>query len=142
VTYELTLTPPHCRPRPNDYDDWDLPRQSKRAGRAWAEIFAHLSPDQQRTIVNRMVVGTARAKARRLGRPSPIFLTADGRALPAALGGDGRGPEHLGREVEPVDPNCDALKLAAEAIRAQLREIDPDHPLVRVKLAPSKKRTG
>ena len=124
MTTRLTVTPRYCRPRPNPYDDDQLPRQAAYAGRGWAETFHRLSAAEQRKVVVRMMIGTARYKARRTGRPDPIFLDEYGRPLSAELGGDGRGVEALGEEVQPSDPNHPDLQKAAEWVRAQLKAID------------------
>ena len=57
-------------------------------------------------------------------------MTAEGDALPREFGGDGLGPADIGREVEAVDPYHPDIQRAAERIKAQLRGIDPDHPLL------------
>jgi hypothetical protein len=136
VTYRLTVTPPHCRPRPNPYDDDQLPRQAAYAGRCSAETFHRLSPAEQRKIVVRMMTGLAQYNAHRAGKPPPIFLDEYGRPLSPELGGDCRGVEALGEEVTPSDPSHPDLQKAAEWVKAQLKEIN------RNSLPPPAKKTG
>jgi hypothetical protein len=75
-----------------------------------------LSPEQQRAIVAKMIVGAARANARRLGRPPPIILDLDGNPYPGSL-----GPEAIGKELPTPDPNHPAIEATAERIKTQLR---------------------
>jgi hypothetical protein len=119
--------------------------QQERGGQAWAERFRNMTPAEQRKVIARCVAGAISYQARRAGKPAPIILEADFRALngggfelipgtekplPVALGGDGRGLEAAGREVEPPDPDHVDIWAAAERIKAQLREIDPNPPLL------------
>ena len=55
------------------YDLEVLPKQAGTAGRFWAEDFARLSTQEQRTIIAKMTVGTLRYWARRMGYPEPII---------------------------------------------------------------------
>jgi hypothetical protein len=90
----------------------------------------------------RMMIGFARYQARKAGKPPPIFLDAEGQALPSELGGDGRGPEAIGNEASCPDPNHPNIQLAAEHIKAQLRLIDPNHPLLGDRLPPLPAKTA
>jgi hypothetical protein len=80
-----------------------------------------------------------------MNRPPPILLTADlrplegggfelipgtERPLPVELGGDGRGLESAGQGVEPSDPDHVDIWTAAKRIKARIREINPNDPLL------------
>jgi hypothetical protein len=90
----------------------------QRGGAAWSKVFHHLTAAQQRRIVTKLIVTRSRYYAKLAGRPPPIILDPEtGEPWPGSLGADA-----IGREFEPSDPNCDALKLAAERVKQQLRQ--------------------
>jgi hypothetical protein len=126
-------------------------------GEAWARTFRSLPAAEQRAIVTKLIATRVRYYNRLAGRPDPTFLTCDvrpakgggydliegtERPLLVELGGDGRGLEAIGAEAACPDSNHPDLQMAAERIRAQLRAIDPDHPLLNPRRdpPPAKKR--
>ena len=117
-----------------------LPKLAHIGGQAWASDFARLSAEEQRTIVLRMVAGTARYRARRAGYPDPIIYEAIVKSLPGGgfaldqsvpmvplrfeYGGDGRTDEDARWEARypatRANVNADS-KLAKAAARIQAK---------------------